>query len=92
MSVASTLQPFCSYLRRIKDTFGIAALGLLAFAAGQSLFAQATGSISGTVTDTSGAAVPGAKVTITAPAIGLTRSSTTNGAGEYIVPLLGVAT
>ncbi len=92
MLVATTVQPFCSYLRRIRGTFGIAALGLLTFAAGQLLFGQATGSISGTVTDTSGSAVPGAKVTITAPAIGLTRSSTTNGAGEYIVPLLGVAT
>ncbi len=92
MLVASTLQPFCSYFIRIKGTFGIAALGLLAFAAGQLLFGQATGSIAGTVTDTSGAAVPGAKVTITAPTIGLTRSSTANGAGEYIVPLLGVAT
>lgn len=92
MLVASTLQPVCSYFRRIKGTFGIAALGLLTFAVGQSLFGQTTGSISGTVTDASGAAVPGAKVTITAPAIGLTRSSTTNGAGEYIVPLLGVAT
>jgi carboxypeptidase family protein len=92
MSVASTLQPFCSYFRHIRGTFGIAAPVLLAFAAGQSLFGQATGSISGTVTDTSGSAVPGAKVTITAPAIGLTRTSTANGAGEYIVPLLGVAT
>src|SRR5579863_6232778 len=91
MSVASTLQPFCSYFRRIRGTFGIAALVLLAFAAGQSLFGQATGSISGTVTDTSGSAVPGAKVTITAPAIGLTRTSNTNAGGEYIFPLLGVA-
>jgi len=56
------------------------------------LFGQATGSISGTVTDTTGSAVPGAKVTITVPLTGLTRSANTNEAGEYIMPLLGVAT
>ena len=56
-----------------------------------SLFAQATGSISGTVTDMTGAALAGAKVTATVPATGLTRSSTTNAEGEYVVPLLGVA-
>ena len=55
------------------------------------VYGQATGSISGTVTDTTGSAVPGAKVTVTVPATGLTRSSTTNESGEYIVPLLGVA-
>ena len=56
-----------------------------------SLLAQATGSISGTVTDMTGAAVAGAKVTVAVPATGLTRSSTTNAAGEYVTPLLGVA-
>ena len=57
-----------------------------------SLLAQATGSISGTVTDMTGAVVAGAKVTAAVPATGLTRSSTTNAEGEYIIPLLGVAT
>jgi hypothetical protein len=65
--------------------------GLLTLAAASFLYGQATGSISGTVTDVSGAAVPGAKVTVTAPATGASRSSTTNDSGEYIVPLLGVA-
>ena len=64
---------------------------LLMLVAGQSLFGQATGSISGTVRDTTESAVPGAKVTVTAPATGVTRSAVTNAAGEYIVPLLGVA-
>ncbi len=63
----------------------------LAFSMGSLLYGQATGSISGTVTDTTGSAVPGAKVTVTVPATGLTRSSTTNESGEYLVPLLGVA-
>ncbi|MGP0071861.1 MAG: carboxypeptidase regulatory-like domain-containing protein [Bryobacteraceae bacterium] len=64
---------------------------LLTFSAASFVYGQATGSISGTVTDTTGSAVPGAKVTVTAPATGATRSSTTNESGEFIVPLLGVA-
>src|ERR1700726_3099735 len=64
---------------------------LLTLSTGSFLFGQATGSISGTVSDTTGSAVPGTKVTVTAPATGLTRSSTTNDKGEYVVPLLGVA-
>src|ERR1700722_10386328 len=76
-------------VRALRPTFGTGLV--LTFLAGRLLFGQATGSISGTVTDMTGAAVPGAKVTVTAPATGLTRSSKTNEAGEYIIPLLGVA-
>src|SRR5271170_4207567 len=64
---------------------------LLTFLVGPLLYGQATGSISGTVTDVTGAAVPLAKVTVTAPATGQSRTSTTNESGEYIIPLLGVA-
>ena len=66
-------------------------VGLLTILAAPMLYGQATGSISGTVTDVTGSAVPNAKVTVTAPATGASRSSTTNDSGEYIVPLLGVA-
>src|ERR1700723_1960211 len=66
-------------------------VGLLTFSGASFLYGQATGSISGTVTDVTGSAVPGAKVTVTAPATGLSRSITTNDSGEYILPLLGVA-
>ena len=67
------------------------AIGLfsLAFVGSSTLFAQATGSISGTVTDSTGSAVPGAKVTVSRrrralPAI---RLPTTK--GHYLVPLVG---
>src|ERR1700723_1186308 len=66
-------------------------VGLLTFFGAPFAYGQATGSISGTVTDPSGASVPGVKVTVTAPATGLSRTFTTNDSGEYIVPLLGVA-
>jgi hypothetical protein len=76
----------------IKLSSGVVIVGLLIFfLAAPHVYGQATGSISGTVSDPSGAAVPGVKVTVTAPATGLSRSSTTNQSGEYLVPLLGVA-
>jgi hypothetical protein len=56
------------------------------------LYGQATGSISGTVSDVTGAAVSGAKVTVSAEATGLSRDAVTDNAGRYTVPLLGVAT
>jgi hypothetical protein len=56
-----------------------------------SLHGQATGSISGTVTDPTGAVVSGAKVTVAAQAIGLTREARTDDTGHYLVPLLPVA-
>jgi hypothetical protein len=46
--------------------------------------AQDTGSISGTVSDKSGAAVVGAEITITSTAGSLTRSTVTNTDGAYI--------
>ncbi len=55
------------------------------------MYGQATGILSGTVTDASGSAIAGAKVTVTAPALGITRESTTDESGHYLVPLLPVA-
>ena len=53
---------------------------------------QANGTISGTVTDATGAAISNATVTVTAPATGLARKAQSDTSGHYIVPLLGVAT
>ena len=52
--------------------------------------AQTTGlgTISGTVTDSSGAMIPGAKLTITNMATGVARDSVTNGTGYYEVGAL----
>jgi hypothetical protein len=55
------------------------------------VYGQATGSISGTVTDATGAPVANAKVTATAPATGASRDALTDANGHYVVPLLGVS-
>jgi hypothetical protein len=54
-------------------------------------FAQET-SIVGTVTDTSGAVIPGAKVTIENPAKGFTRHLVTNSAGAYVAASIPIGT
>jgi hypothetical protein len=62
------------------------------FLAGSWLSAQSTGSLSGTVTDTAGGAIAGAKVTAIAPALGISREVKTDDNGRYVFLLLGVAT
>lgn len=57
------------------------------------VFAQSgTSRISGSVTDQTGAAVPGATVTIKNPATGYTRTSTTSSDGKYSFPGIPPAT
>ena len=55
-------------------------------------FAQGTGEITGTITDTTGGVVPGASVRVTNVATGATRHVTSNEAGVYSVPALPPAT
>src|SRR5215471_16889862 len=63
-------------------------LSLLTLLTAVTAFAQVTASIKGTATDTSGAAVVGAKVTVSSPAIGVERTTTTGAGGDYEVPAL----
>jgi len=63
---------------------------LLAYSPG--LYAQAVGSITGTVTDPTGAVVAGAKVTATRVETGVAQSTVTTGAGSYTLPRLDVGT
>ena len=46
------------------------------------------GLITGSVTDATGATVPGAVVTVTNPATGVPRTATSNESGTYVVPQL----
>src|SRR5438552_5276689 len=50
-----------------------------------SLFAQDTASITGTVTDPSGAAVKGAQVRVSSPDRGIDHTAPTNDSGDYLV-------
>src|SRR6186997_1823862 len=59
-------------------------VGLLACASPAA--AQLTGSINGTVTNSSGGAVPGARVTATSPALIAAQTTTTNTEGQYRFP------
>ncbi|MGD0225713.1 MAG: TonB-dependent receptor [Terriglobia bacterium] len=54
--------------------------------------AQAVGSITGTVTDPSGAIIAGAKVTATRIETGISQSTRTTSAGSYTIPSLAVGT
>jgi multidrug efflux pump subunit AcrA (membrane-fusion protein) len=57
-------------------------------------FAQAasTGALNGSVTDPSGAVVPGVNIKVTNEATGETRAVTSNSDGIYLVPLLAAGT
>jgi hypothetical protein len=61
------------------------------FLAALPLFAQSSGSITGTVLDNSGAVVSGAVISVSDPATGFKRDTTSNSDGEYLVAGLGAA-
>ena len=54
------------------------------------LQAQATGTINGSVYDSTGALIPGATVTVTNTGTNQTRSATTDDSGNYVLPFLPV--
>jgi hypothetical protein len=54
------------------------------------LFAQAVSQISGTVTDQSGAVVPGVEVTATQTDTGVKRTATSGATGEFVLPNLQI--
>jgi len=56
------------------------------------LFGQATGRLLGTVSDSSGAVVPGAQVTATSQGTGVSRDTKTDDTGHYLLPLLPIGT
>ena len=78
----------CAGSSRVRRLLPALLAGLILMAAAPSVaFAQAvTGTLLGTVTDSSGAVVSGAQVTITNQNTGFTRSVKTDTIGEYTVP------
>ncbi len=71
--------------RPLPTVFEAAAIVLLA---GRSGLAQTTGSISGRVTDPTGAALPGASVEATSPSLQGARAATTSAEGKFWLPAL----
>ncbi len=72
---------------------GVACLALMSFAMPPRAHAQAvTGTILGTVRDGSGAAVPGATVTLSNAGTGFVRTVVSDSAGEYSAPQLPTGT
>jgi hypothetical protein len=65
-------------------------LFICAFCVPVALFAQDTASITGTVTDPTGAAIPGAQVTLTSVEHGINRSATSNSTGDYLFAALPI--
>ncbi|HZR56508.1 MAG TPA: carboxypeptidase regulatory-like domain-containing protein [Terriglobales bacterium] len=55
------------------------------------MFAQDTASITGTVTDSSGAAIANAQVIVSSSEHGINREATTNGSGDYLFAALPIA-
>ena len=70
---------------RFTATFAFLALSALTFAQGPD-----SGAINGTVTDSSGAALPGVKVTATSPGLQGEQSSVTNQQGNYRFPSIPI--
>ena len=73
-----------------KRIFAIAVVAILAVSSSVPIMAQtaATGTISGTITDSSGAIVPNASVTVINTDTGATRSLNGSGSGEFISTFL----
>src|SRR5512134_3078084 len=66
-----------------RTLLGRLGVALLLLASASPAFAQSAGSIRGTVTDTSGAIVPGAAVILTSESTKFARQATTDSTGSY---------
>ena len=72
-------------MNKVRYLIGISLIVMLGCAG---LWAQGTAQISGTVADPSGARLPGAEITATQTATGLSRSVVSNETGSYVLPSL----
>src|SRR5215470_11143981 len=74
------------------NVFPLVALFVLFIASSSSILAQSTASLSGTVTDSTGAVVPGAAVVARNQATGIESGTTTDNSGAYLFPSLPIGT
>ena len=79
------MQPKCA--GRVRQA--VLAFAVAGFSIASPLYAQAVkATLVGNITDTSGAAVPGAKVVVTEMSTGIARTSESNQSGNYVFPNL----
>jgi Carboxypeptidase regulatory-like domain len=72
----------------LKLSKGLLVVWLLLLTSVSASFAQSTASLSGTVTDPTGAVVPGASIKVRSLATNLVRETVSDSAGAYVVPSL----
>ena len=72
----------------LKLTGIVAVLHIMFLSTPHVVFAQGYATIRGTVTDSTGAVIPGAEVTATRASTGLMLKTTTNNEGAYVFPSL----
>ena len=78
-----------TFRKRLGLIFSLLAIFFIVFPGSLTVFAQVAGaSLSGTIMDSSGAAIPSAQITITDVGTGVVRSLTSTSAGFYIAPNL----
>ncbi len=76
--------------RRVVRAFALFLFALMSLGAPWALAQTFRGQITGVITDSSGAVVPGAKVTVANVGTGLTRETTTDAEGYYLVAELPI--
>jgi len=74
----------------LRKRTGAPVLAMIVIAFSSSLLAQTTGTMRGTVTDSTGAVVVNAKASAILQATDETRTATTNSAGDFVIPALPV--
>jgi hypothetical protein len=76
----------------LKNFFRLLLIAVLLSSLSGAAFAQSTASLNGTVTDATGAAVPGAKVVAANQATGIESTTQSDTAGAYLFPALPIGT
>jgi len=78
--------------KRLNRFLSVIAMAVIFAATATISFAQSNGSLSGTVTDTTGAVVQGATITVKNVATNAERTVVTNEDGRWTIPVLPVGT
>ncbi len=84
----TSLRSSKTFTQRFGIGFGVVLLALAGLAGGMARAQEFRGTISGVITDPSGAAVPAASVVATETQTGTVNRTVSDGAGQYVIPFL----